>query len=194
MQFYVSKDGQRYGPYSLDELRHEVLANAFRPENFASSDNGQTWEPIGAIPGIGPLVYAVEADTANNLLVIRYRDRVGSPDVERCALEVSKALTSLKPAFRLLADFTDLESMDAACATHLRHIMQLCNEKEVSAVVRVIPNPQRDIGLRIMSFFHYGPEVHIVTCATLDEAREILDRRQSQLPGATMASISEPEE
>ena len=130
----------------------------------------------------------------NNLLVIRYRAGVGSSDVERCAVEVSKALTGLTPGFRLLADFTDLESMDVACAPHLRHIMQLCNEKEVSAVVRVIPNPQRDIGLRIMSFFHYGPDVHIATCATLDEAREILERRQSQLPGATMASISEPEE
>ena len=129
MQFYVSKNGQRYGPYSLEELRHEVLANVFRPENFASSDNGQTWEPISAIPGIGPLAYAVEADTANNLLVIRYRDGVGSSDVERCAVEVSKALTSLEPGFRLLADFTDLESMDAACAPHLRHIMRLCNEK-----------------------------------------------------------------
>jgi hypothetical protein len=72
--------------------------------------------------------------------------------------------------------------------------MRLCNEKEVSAVVRVIPNPQRDIGLRIMSFFHYGPDVHIATCAALDEAREILDGRQSQLPGATVASVSEPEE
>lgn len=194
MQFYVSKDGQRYGPYSLEELRHEVLANAFRPENFASSDNGQTWEPIGAIPGIGPLVYAVEADRANNLLVIRYRDRVGSPDVERCAAEVSKALTSLKPGFRLLADFTGLESMDAACAPHLRHIMRLCNEKEVSAVVRVIPNPQRDIGLRIMSFFHYGPEVHITTCSTLEEAKEILDHRGDPPPVVTVSSATQPGE
>ena len=47
-------------------------------------------------------------------------------------------------------------------------------------MVRVIPDPQRDIGLRIMSFFHYGPDVHIATCATLEEAKEILDRRQSQ--------------
>lgn len=194
MQFYVSRNGQRYGPYSLEELRHEVLANVFRPENFASSDNGQTWEPISAIPGIGPLVYAVEADRANNLLVIRYRDGVGSSDVERCAAEVSKALTSLTPGFRLLADFTDLESMDAACAPHLRHIMRLCDGKEVSSVVRVIPNPQRDIGLRIMSFFHYGPEVQITTCSTLEEAKEILDRHQSQLPGTTVASVSEPEE
>ena len=73
MQLYVSKNGQRYGPYSLEELRQEVLANVFRPEHFASSDNGRTWEPISAVPGIGPLVYAVDADVAQNLLIIRYR-------------------------------------------------------------------------------------------------------------------------
>jgi hypothetical protein len=41
-------------------------------------------------------------------------------------------------------------------------------------VVRVIPDPTRDIGLQIMSYFHYDGAVRIVTCATLDEATEIL--------------------
>ena len=51
--------------------------------------------------------------------------------------------------------------MDVACVPHLEHIMQLCDEKGVSAVVRAIPDPRRDIGLQIMSYFHYGPEVRI---------------------------------
>jgi hypothetical protein len=41
-------------------------------------------------------------------------------------------------------------------------------------VVRVIPDPARDIGLQIMSLFHYGHDVRIVTCATLDEAQRAL--------------------
>ena len=175
MKLYVSKNGQRYGPYSLQELRKEVLANVFQPEHFASSDNGRTWEPISAVPGIGPLVYAVEADDAHNLLTIRYRGYVSSSAVARCARDVANSLTCLKPGFRLLADFTDLESMDIACAPHLEHIMQLCNEKGVSAVVRAIPDPRRDIGLRIMSYFHYGPEVRVKTCRSLEEARKILN-------------------
>jgi anti-anti-sigma regulatory factor len=177
MQLYVSKNGQRYGPYSLQELRQEVLANVFRPEDFASSDNGQTWELISAVPGIGPLVYAVDADVAHNLLSIRYRGYVRSSATERCFREVTKSLTHLRPGFRLLADFTDLEAMDVACAPHLEHIMELCDKKGVSAVVRVIPDPRRDIGLQIMSYFHYGPEVRITTCRNLEEAQEILARR-----------------
>ena len=173
MKFYVSKSGQRYGPYSLEGLRREVLASVFRPEDFASSDDGRTWEPISAVPGIGPLVYAVEANVAHNLLIIRYRGYVRSSAVERCSRDVASCLVRLRPGFRLLADFTDLEAMDVACAPYLEEIMQLCNERGVSTVVRVIPDPRRDIGLQIMSCFHYGPEVRITTCRSLEEAQNI---------------------
>ena len=173
MQIYVSKNGQRYGPYSVDELRQEVQAAVFSPAHFASWDNGRSWTPVGAVPGIGPLVYTVEVDGENNLLAIRYRDHVKAPAVERCAAEVEAALAGLSPGFRLLVDFTDLESMEVACAPHLERIMELCNERGVSAVVRIIPDPKRDIGFQIMSRFHYGPDVQIKTCQSRDEATEI---------------------
>jgi hypothetical protein len=41
-------------------------------------------------------------------------------------------------------------------------------------VVRVIPNPQKDIGLNILSLFHYRRRVRIVTCETLEEAMNAL--------------------
>jgi hypothetical protein len=40
--------------------------------------------------------------------------------------------------------------------------------------VRVIPDPHRDIGLKIMSIFHYAGDVQIITCQSLAEAEEIL--------------------
>jgi hypothetical protein len=174
MQIYVSKNGQRYGPYSLEELRREVQANVFRPEHFASIDNCRTWEPISAIPGIGPLIYEVEADPKNQLLTIRYRGYVRSSAVRACAKEIKAALGKLQPGFRLLADLTELETMETDCAPALREIMHLCGKSGVSLVVRAIPDPRRDIGLGIMSYFHYGPTVQIATCTTLAEARGIL--------------------
>jgi hypothetical protein len=50
----------------------------------------------------------------------------------------------------------------------------MCNQEGVSAVVRAIPNPKQDIGLQIMSYFHYSGEVRIVTCPNVDEALEQL--------------------
>ena len=174
MQFYVSKNGQRYGPYSIDELRQEVHTAVFTPAHFASWDDGRSWTPIGEVSGIGPLVYTVEVDAENNLLAIRYRHHVKAPAVEHCAAEVEALLKTLPSGFRLLVDFTDLESMEVACAPQLERIMELCNERGVSAVVRIIPDPKRDIGLQIMSRFHYGPEVEIKTCQRQEEAAEIL--------------------
>jgi hypothetical protein len=40
--------------------------------------------------------------------------------------------------------------------------------------VRVIPDSRKDIGLNIMSLFHYRRGVRIVTCETLAEAHTIL--------------------
>ena len=176
MQFYVSKSGQRYGPYTATELRAAVLSNVFQPEHFASCDNGCTWLTISEIPGLGAIAYMVESDAENSLLVIRYRGRVAPADVADCVGEVADALTKMPNGFRLLADLTALESMDVACAPHLERIMQLCDAKGISVVVRVVPDARRDIGLQIMSRFHYGPAVGIFTCKSLEEANAILAR------------------
>ena len=176
MQIYISKGGQRYGPYSVEELRHELDSEVFTPGDFASCDEGRTWARISAVAGIGPASFAVEIDQARNLLVIRYHGRVTASDVERCAEEVRIALPEMQSGFQLLVDFTELESMDAACVPHLENIMERCNEKGVSTVVRIIPDPKRDIGLRIMSYFHYSGDVRIVECENLSDATKILSQ------------------
>lgn len=174
MQIYVSKSGQRYGPYTAGELRHAVLANHFGLEHFASCDNGQTWIPISEVRGIGSFAYTLESDPKGGLLAIRYRGRVNADDVECCANEVAEAVVEMPRGFRLLVDLSALEAMDAACAVPLKRIMHLCDEKGVGAVVRVVPDPRRDIGLQIMSHFHYRPAVQIITCGDLDEAKASL--------------------
>jgi anti-anti-sigma regulatory factor len=117
---------------------------------------------------------AFEIDPPQNLLVIRYRGSVGPDETERGLEEVRTALAQLQSGFRLLADLSELQSMEVSCAPHIEGAMDLCNEKGASIVVRVIPDPTRDIGLQIMSLFHYGHDVRIVTCETLGEAKDIL--------------------
>jgi predicted choloylglycine hydrolase len=64
--------------------------------------------------------------------------------------------------------------MDLACVPHIKRMMDLCNKKGIEMVVRVIPDPHKDIGLNILSLFHYRRRVHIVTCKTLEEAVKVL--------------------
>ena len=83
-------------------------------------------------------------------------------------------LAEVRPGFRLLVDFSGLELMDLACVPHIERMMDRCNQKGVEMVVRVIPDPHKDIGMNILSLFHYRRRVRIVTCETLEKAMEVL--------------------
>jgi anti-anti-sigma regulatory factor len=119
-------------------------------------------------------VIKFEVDEPKRLLVIRYRGVVEAEETEKGLEQIRNGLTKLQSGFRLLADLSELESMDVACAPFIEKAMDMCNEKGASMVVRVIPDTHRDIGLQIMSIFHYGGDVQIITCQTLPEADEIL--------------------
>jgi len=106
--------------------------------------------------------------------VIRYSGAVGPDETEKGLEQIRSGLAQLQSGFRLLADLTELQSMDIGCAPFIEKAMDLCNAKGASLVVRVIPDPHRDIGLSIMSIFHYGGGVRTVTCQTLTEATAIL--------------------
>jgi anti-anti-sigma regulatory factor len=115
-----------------------------------------------------------EVDEPKRLLVIRYRGVVRAEETENGLEQIRNGLAKLQRGFRLLADLSELQSMDVACAPFIEKAMDMCNEKGASMVVRVIPDPHRDIGLQIMSIFHYRGDIQIITCQTLPEADEIL--------------------
>ena len=83
-------------------------------------------------------------------------------------------LDDMPPGFRLLADLSGLQSMDLACAPFIAKVMDRCNERGVKKVIRIIPDPRKDIGFSIMSVFHYDRHVRILTFDNLAEAEEAL--------------------
>ena len=119
-------------------------------------------------------MFKAEVNKAKNLLKISYAQHVGPEDTNRAEEKLPALLANLRPGFRLLTDLSALESMDLACVPNINHLMDLCNEKGVEMVVRVIPDPHKDIGLNIMSLFHYRRRVRLVTCETRGEALQIL--------------------
>jgi hypothetical protein len=119
-------------------------------------------------------MFKIDLDQPHNRLTIVYGGHVTPDETHRCAEEVRVALTNIEPGFRLLVDLTDLQAMEVSCAPHIRNLMDICNQNGVAKVVRIIPNPKLDIGLQIMSYFHYRNDVHIVTCESRDEAMNLL--------------------
>jgi len=119
-------------------------------------------------------MFQVEVDKSKNLLKIVYARHAGAEDTKRVVEKIPALLPDLKPGFRLLTDLSGLESMDLDCVPSIERLMDLCDKKGVEMVVRVIPDPHKDIGMNIMSLFHYQRRVRIVTCKTLAEAMKVL--------------------
>jgi anti-anti-sigma regulatory factor len=115
-------------------------------------------------------MFSIEASDAKRLIKIIWSGQVHSDEMRRCAEEVGATAAKMRPGFRLLADMTDLDSMDSAGAPYIGSVMDICVARQVEQVVRVIPDPRKDIGLNIMSYFHYGSNVRVTICENLADA------------------------
>ena len=119
-------------------------------------------------------MYSIEIDRSKRLLVISALQQVTAEQAKLAAKQVHELVRDVAPGFRVLADFRWLESMDSAAAPHVARIMDTLAEKGVSSVTRVMPDPHKDIGLNILSQFHYGPEIQIAAFETLADALQSL--------------------
>ncbi len=119
-------------------------------------------------------MYAVELDRSKRLLVISALQRVTAEEAKLASRRVRELVRDIDPGFRVLADFRWLDSMDSAPARHVAEIMDALAEKGVASVTRVMPDPHKDIGLNILSQFHYGPEIQIATFETLADALQTM--------------------
>src|ERR1041385_710106 len=115
-------------------------------------------------------MYTVELDRSKRLLVISAAAKVTAEEAKMAAQRIRELLPDIEPGFHAFADLRWLESMDPAAARHIAKIMDALAEKNVASVTRVMPDPHKDIGLNILSQFHYGMNVKIATFETLADA------------------------
>jgi anti-anti-sigma regulatory factor len=116
----------------------------------------------------------VKIDKARNLVVVTFAGHVDRAQAQQKLYKVAAALEGMKPGFRLLTDLSGLDSMEYDCAPAISATMDLFRKKGVAEVVRVVPDPHKDIGFKVMSLFHYGRKVPVLTCETRAEALEKL--------------------
>ncbi len=80
----------------------------------------------------------------------------------------------LRPGFILFSDFTNLEAMEPDCARELGAMMELCSAYGMANTIRVIADPGKDIGLNIISQFHFHHAVRVNNRENLAEALKCL--------------------
>ncbi len=119
-------------------------------------------------------MFSVEADDINRLIKITWSENVSAGEMRECAEQLRALTADIGPGFRLLSDLSGLKSMDPTGASYIAAIMDLFAAKQVGLIVRVIPDPHKDIGLNILSHFHYSSQVQVVTYQNLRDALQRL--------------------
>lgn len=119
-------------------------------------------------------VFEAKICRQGDVLRTRFSGVVTAAHMVGAVLEIEKLLPRVHPGFSILADLTGVDSMELECAPHYSRIMDLCKARGVGSVIRVIPDPSKDIGLNILSIIHYGTGVRIITCRTLEEGERAL--------------------
>jgi hypothetical protein len=108
---------------------------------------------VSAKPAIG-----IEVDAARNLARVCYAGQVSAAELKAGVKEIERRLP-----------------MALDCVPHVAKIMDLCKAHGVGLVVRVSPDPAKDIGFNILSVTHYRGKVRVVTRDTLAEAERALE-------------------
>jgi hypothetical protein len=106
------------------------------------------------------LMFDAITNSQGTLLIIHYSDSVNRKETSQCVELVRSFLPKLKPGFTVIVDLERLVHMDVDCAEDLGKVMDLCNQAKVNHIRRALPNPKVDIGLNIISRFHYD-EQHV---------------------------------
>lgn len=114
------------------------------------------------------------SNKAKRLLCLSYIGQVRSEELAREMENIQSLLAELSPGFRLLVDLSGLDSMKQDCVQEIGRVMELIDKAGVGLVVRVIPNPAKDIGLNILGIFHYPHRPQIVTCGSMTDAGRCL--------------------
>ncbi len=119
-------------------------------------------------------MFLATSNQAKQLLCLTYASRVSPEELQRGHEDVRVLLAGLSPGFRLLVDLSQVESIDLDCAPEIGRLMDMTDQAGVGLVVRVIPDPDKDIGMNILAVFHYPHHPRIVTCDNLTEAMRAL--------------------
>jgi len=119
-------------------------------------------------------MFLATTNKAKGLLHLSYIGNVGAEELRRGHDNLVALLADLPACFKLLADLERLQSMDIACVEELGKMMELFDQHGLEQVVRVIPDPAKDIGFNILVRFHYQHEPRITNCKTMTEAAALL--------------------
>jgi hypothetical protein len=106
----------------------------------------------------------------NNALHLSFVGQVEGRQFEELRRRLPSIMRCLGADFVLLTDLSEVEEFEFACVSEIASLMEWIVEAGVGEVVRVVPDPRRDIGFAILSAFHYPTILPVRIFTELEEA------------------------
>jgi hypothetical protein len=113
-------------------------------------------------------------DRKRNTVIIEFEGNVDAAQTEQIFADLEKMRPHLEKDFKLLTDFSSVHVMEFPVKAKIEKAMDLFNEQGVSEIMRVIPDPNMDIGFNLMSASHYSKKVKVHNFRSRQEAEAYL--------------------
>ena len=114
-------------------------------------------------------------DPKHNVLIMELVGRIDAAQMERFVPEVQKVIPKHGKGFRILTDLSGVQEVALDTREPIKKLMDFLDDQGVTEILRVIPDPVQDIGLNIMSLFHYSKDVRFFTFQSRKEAESRLE-------------------
>ena len=119
----------------------------------------------------------VRYDDQLNTVILEFEGTVDAAQAERLFSDIEKVVPTPGKGFVLLVDFSLAETMEIAVKQQIEKAMELFSARGVTEILRVLPDPDMDIGFNIMSRSRYRTDARILTLRSREEAMARLKRK-----------------
>jgi hypothetical protein len=116
----------------------------------------------------------VKYDLKRNTVIVDFEGNVDAEQAKQFFADLEKVRPTLEKDFKLLADFSLVDTVEFSVKSEIEKAMDLFNTQGVTEVIRVIPDANMDIGFNLMSASHYSKQIKVHTLRSRQEAEGYL--------------------
>ena len=116
----------------------------------------------------------VRYDRGRNTVIVEFEGNVDGEQAKHFFVDLGNIRPKPENGFKLLTDFSLVDAMEINVKGEIEKAMDLFNAQGVAEIIRVIPDPNMDIGFNLMSASHYSKQIKVHTLRSRQEAEAYL--------------------
>jgi len=129
----------------------------------------------------------VNYDREHNAVIVELEGNVDGAQAKRFFTDFEKLRPKPIKEFKLLVDFSSVDTMDLAVKAEIEKAMDLFNAQGVTEIFRVMPDPNMELGFNLISNSHYSKKVKVHTMRSRQEVLDHLGCRSGILSAGSPA-------